>query len=206
MKNPSLPIRILLWLVIAILLIAGASAVYNAVTLALYRHAVEIPGKLYDINGAPVHIYCTGQGTPTIVLDAGLGDNFTTWAKVQPALSKVTRVCSYGRSGFGWSEARAGARDAKAITAELHGLLATEGVQTPFVLMGNSIAGLYLRSHAAHHPEQSAGLVFVDGATPLQDDRVPRSLVDIQIEQRKQLPYQQVLMSLGLVSPAWSVH
>lgn len=185
------------WLAAAILLVAGAGAVYNAGSLAYYRHQAGIPGKLYDVNGTPMHLYCTGQGSPVIVLETGLGDDFTIWAKVQPALSKITRVCSYDRAGWGWSPRRAGPRDADTISAELHQLLAAAGVQTPFVLMGHSIAGLYLRSYAMHYPAQLAGLVLIDAATPLQNDRLPQSLITIQDAQRRDLPYQEALMALG---------
>lgn len=189
--------RPLAWLAGALLLIAAAGAAYNAGSLAYYRHRAGVPGKLYTVNGAPMHIYCTGQGAPAIVLETGLGDDFTIWAKVQPALAKITRVCSYDRSGWGWSPARAGVRDADTIAAELHQLLAAAGVQAPFVLMGHSIAGLYLRSYAAHYPAQLAGMVLVDAATPLQNDRLPPALIKIQDAQRSELPYQQVLMALG---------
>lgn len=185
------------WLVAAILLIAGAGAAYNAGSLAIYRHQTGVPGKLYDVNGTPMHLYCTGQGAPVIVLETGLGDDFTIWAKVQPALSKITRVCSYDRAGWGWSPRRAGPRDADTISAELHQLLSVANVQVPFVLMGHSIAGLYLRSYAAHYPEQLAGMVLIDAATPLQNDRLPKSLITIQDEQRRDLPYQEALMALG---------
>lgn len=190
-------LRVIAWLGLLVLLVAAAGAAYNAGSLAYYRHGTGIPGKLYDVNGAPMHIYCTGQGSPTIVLETGLGDDFTIWAKVQPALSKLTRVCSYDRAGWGWSPRRAGMRDADTISAELHQLLAAAGVQTPIVLMGHSIAGLYLRAYAAQYPAQLAGLVLIDAATPLQDDRLPAALVKIQDAQRRELPFQQFLMALG---------
>jgi pimeloyl-ACP methyl ester carboxylesterase len=111
------------------------------------------------------------------VLSSGLGDDFTIWAKVQPALSRQTRACSYDRAGFGWSEARPGVEDADAISSQLHELIEAAAVQLPFVLAGHSISGIYLRSHAAHYSHDLPGLVFVDGATPLQDDRTPKALV-----------------------------
>lgn len=196
MKHRRIWLKIVARLFIGIVLILVAGAAYNALSLASYRRAAGVPGKLYDVGGAAMHLYCTGQGSPAIILDTGLGDDFTIWAKVQPALSKVTRVCSYDRAGFGWSESRSGARDANASAAELQ-LLAAAGIARPFVLMGHSIAGLHLRSYAMHYPGELAGLVFVDAATPLQDERVPRELVKIQQQQRKELPFQQVLMTLG---------
>jgi len=189
--------RILAALALICLVIALAGASYNALSLRHYRKLSGVPGKLYTVNGYPMHLYCTGQGSPAIILDSGLGDDFTIWAKVQPALSEVTRVCSYDRAGFGWSQPQPGLQDANAISAQLHELISAAGIQRPFVLMGHSIAGLYLRSYAAHYPSDLSGLVFVDGATPLQDDRVPRELVKIQGRQRKEMPWQKLLMTVG---------
>ena len=197
MKSLRVWYGLLMALVLVGIAIAATGAAYNTLSLRHYRKLAGVPGKLYDVGGYSMHLYCTGQGSPTIVLDSGLGDDFTIWAKVQPELSKVTRVCAYDRSGFGWSQIRPGMRDANAISAELHQLVSVAGVERPFILMGHSIAGLYLRSYAAHYLNDLAGLVFVDGATPLQDDRVPRELVKIQDRQREEMPWQKLLTTLG---------
>ena len=193
----KLLVRIGATLVLLCLLAGGGGAAYNALSIRHSRQMAGVPGKLYDIGGYSMHLYCTGEGSPTIVLSSGLGDDFTGWAKVQPALSRQTRVCSYDRAGFGWSESRPGVQDANAISSQLHQLVAAAGVQRPFVLVGHSISGIYLRSYAAHYPDDLAGLVFVDGATPLQDDRIPKELVKIQEDQRRQMPWQKLLMTMG---------
>ena len=179
-------------------LLAGSGGVaYNALSIRHYRQIAGVPGKLYDIDGYSMHLYCSGKGSPTIMLSSGLGDDFTSWAKVQPVLSRQTRVCSYDRAGFGWSESRPGVQDANAISLQLHQLIEAAAVQRPFVLVGHSISGIYLRSYAAHYPGDLAGLVFVDGATPLQDERIPKELVKIQENQRRQMPWQKLFMTLG---------
>ena len=189
--------RIGVTIVFLCLLAVGGGAAYNALSLHHYRQVAGVSGKLYDVGGYSMHLYCTGEGSPTIVLSSGLGDDFTSWAKVQPALSRQTRVCSYDRAGFGWSESRPGVQDANAISAQLHQLIGAAAVQRPFVLVGHSISGIYLRSYAAHYPDDLAGLVFVDGATPLQDDRIAKELVKIQEDQRREMPWQKLLMMLG---------
>ena len=151
-------------------LVAAAAALTsgaNAILLAVDRS--HIPGQFYQVNGHRMRIDCTGSGEPAIVLDAGLGNDGFIWGGVQPELAKTTRVCSYDRAGFGFSEKLPGPRDADHITAELHGLLQAAGINGPIVLMGHSIAGIYIRDYATHYPEQVAGLVFVDGSTPMQD-------------------------------------
>ncbi len=179
------------------LLIAAIGAAYNALSLLYFRHAAGVPGRLYKVAGYTMHIYCTGAGMPTVLLSSGLGDDFTEWATVQPVLSKLTRVCSYDRAGFGWSESRPGIQDADAITLHLHELAQAAGIQRPFVLVGHSISGIYMRAYAARYPGDLAGLVFIDGATPLQDNRIPKALLKIQQEQRRDMPWQRLLMTLG---------
>ena len=184
-------------LLLGCILAAGIGAAYNALSLRHYRRVAGIPGRLYDVQGHSIHLYCTGTGSPAILLSSGLGDDFTEWAKVQPVLSRYTRVCSYDRPGFGWSEPRPGAHDANAVSSQLHQLVQVAGIQRPFVLVGHSISGIYLRSYAAHYLGDLAALVFIDGATPLQDSRIPKALLKIQQDQRRDLPWQKLLMTLG---------
>lgn len=193
---PTLALAVATLVALAVLVVL-AGTIYN--TIAQHRRLAEahVPGEFYKIHGHTMHIYCTGSGSPAIVLDTGLGDDFTSWQKVQPELSKTTRVCSYDRSGFGSSEMTAGPHDADTLSAQLHELVGAAGIQKPFILMGHSIAGIYLRSYASHYESDLAGLVFVDGATPLQDERVPKSVVEIEEHQRRAMPWQKFLMAIG---------
>ena len=153
----------------ALLLSVGISSCFNAVMLESFRATHPEPGADYSVNGHRMHLNCTGSGRPTIVLDAGLGWDSLEWGGIQPELAKRTQVCSYDRAGFGLSESQAGPRDAIHIAGELHALLGEAGVTGPVVLMGHSIAGIYIRAYSSKYPEQVAGLVFVDGSTPLQN-------------------------------------
>src|SRR5579862_138437 len=168
--------RVALSVVIMIAAAAGVSAIFNAVASRHFFELHPVPGNFYVVGGHRMHLYCTGQGSPTIILDAGLGFDSLIWVNVQAELSKTTQVCSYDRAGFGWSDPRPGPRDADHIAVDLHGLLSAAGVAGPIVLVGHSIAGLYIREYAARYPANLAGLVFVDASTPLQDDRFPAEL------------------------------
>ena len=159
--------RVVLSFVVLLAVAAGASTAFNALAILYYR--ATMPGKSYDVGGYKMHIYCTGQGSPTLVLDAGLGGDWTEWGAVQPTLSKTTRVCSYDRAGFGGSAPRPSRRDADNIAHELHELLAQAGTTGPIILMGHSIAGLYIRDYAALYPQQVVGVVLVDSSFPLAD-------------------------------------
>jgi pimeloyl-ACP methyl ester carboxylesterase len=144
-----------------------ASSGFNAIALYLFRHPP--PGEIYLVNGHKMRIDCTGSGSPTIVLEAGGGNDGLIWGGVQPVLAKTTRVCSYDRAGFGWSDALSPPRDADHVAAELHGLLVAAKVNGPIVLMGHSIGGLYIRDYATRYRGDVAGLIFVDSSIPLQN-------------------------------------
>ena len=162
--------RVVFAVIILEMVTVAASASYNAIALAWFRAHNPPPGSDYLANGHQMHMNCTGSGSPTIVLEAGLGNDALIWGGVQPELAKTTHVCAYDRAGFGWSDALAGPRDADHIAAELHGLLLEAKVSGPIVLMGHSIAGIYMRDYATRYPADIAGIVFVDGSTPLQDE------------------------------------
>ncbi len=160
------------WVVLSLVtLIAVGAAVSSSVNAAILHHARALtPGRIYLVGGYQMHMNCIGSGSPTLVLDAGLGNDSLIWGGVQPALAKRTRVCAYDRAGWGLSQAVPGPQDANHIADELHGLLDAAGITSPIVLMGHSIAGIYIRAYASRYPAQVAGLIFVDASTPLQDD------------------------------------
>ncbi|SRR6266481_3686157 len=140
--------RVVLSLVFFFAVAVGGSTTFNALAIHHYRAIYPAPGSFYGVNGHNMHLYCTGDGSPTIILDAGLGNDSLIWGKVQLELSRTTRVCSYDRAGYGWSDPRSGPRDADRIADELHMLLTQAGVTGPTVLMGHSIAGIYIRAYA----------------------------------------------------------
>src|SRR5215203_4951654 len=112
--------RLLLWLVVALLVLAVAGAIYQAIATELAERAYPPPGEMVDVGGYSLHMNCVGQGSPTVVLDAGMGLFSAHWVRVQRQVSGTTRVCSYDRAGMGWSEMGPDPRDAKQITSELH--------------------------------------------------------------------------------------
>src|ERR1017187_1952005 len=165
----------------AIVLIAPVSAAaFNYFAIRQYRAIYSVPGRMYSVGGYKTHLYCIGSGTPTIVLESGLGDDFLIWGRVQPELAKATRVCSYDRSGLGWSEVRPGPRDSNTVSEQLHALLVQAGISGPFLLMGHSLGGLHIRAYASRYPMEIVGLVLVDSSSPEQLTRFPRSVVEFQ--------------------------
>lgn len=131
-------------------------------------------GRLVDVGGHRLHLHCSGTGAPTIVLEAGGDPNGSQgWFAVRPELAATTRVCTYDRAGYGWSESGPEPRDAETIARELHRLLEGASEPPPFVLVGHSIGGAFIRVFADRYPDRVAGLVFVDSSHPEEEERRP---------------------------------
>lgn len=127
---------------------------------------VPVPGIRVDLGGYRLHLDCQGEGSPTVVLEAGLGDWSTHWTAVQNLLKSDTRVCSYDRAGYGWSDPGPRPRDSARIVSELHSLLELGGIKPPFLLVGHSFGGLNMRLYASTYVGEVAGLVLVDASHP----------------------------------------
>jgi pimeloyl-ACP methyl ester carboxylesterase len=164
---------LLLAAVFAVPGIVLASALLNLAIGASQRARYPVPGAFFKVNGVPMHIYCVGTGSPTVLLEGGAGDDWLYWQKVQPEVAKTTRICSYDRAGLGWSDLQPGPRDAKNIAAQLHSLLQDAGETGPMVLVGASAGGFYVREFVADYPAQVAGVVFVDSSVPEQITAFP---------------------------------
>jgi pimeloyl-ACP methyl ester carboxylesterase len=121
-------------------------------------------GKLVDLGGHRLHVDCRGKGNPTVVVENGLGDFSFDWILVQTRVAAFTRVCTYDRAGYAWSEAGPKPRTFAQINLELRDALAKLGERGPFVLVGHSYGGPVVRNFAATYPREVAGMVLVDAA------------------------------------------
>ena len=131
------------------------------------------PGQMVDAGGFKMHIHCTGEGSPTVILVSGLDDFSSMWSLVQPEIAKSTRVCSYDRAGLGWSEASPNPRTSANMVKELHALLVNANVEGPYVMVGHSFGGALARLYVHTYPDEVVGLVFVDVAPPELFERFP---------------------------------
>lgn len=122
------------------------------------------PGRMVDIGGRKLHLHCTGTGSPTVILEAGASSFALDWTLVQEEVARSNRVCSYDRAGFGWSDpSRSATRST--VSEDLHTLLRIAGEAPPYVMVGASLGGIYVRLYQADHPDQVVGMVLVDPAT-----------------------------------------
>lgn len=122
------------------------------------------PGKLIDLGGHRLHVHCTGKGTPTVVVESGLGDYSFDWILVQNKVATFTRICTYDRAGYAWSDTGPKPRTFSQINLELHDALAKLGEHAPFLMVGHSYGGPVARNFALTYPKEVAGMVFVDAA------------------------------------------
>jgi pimeloyl-ACP methyl ester carboxylesterase len=165
--------RVFQWLILSLGLIVAAGAVFQFSMIQWESHHYPPPGKLVDIGGLRLHVNCTGAGSPAVILEAGPNDSSLIWQLVQPQISKFTRVCSYDRAGFGWSDAPNEPRSSSNIAGELDRLLSRAEVPGPYVLVGHDFGTLDLRVFTARHRQKVAGMVFVDSVHPDIHHRPP---------------------------------
>ena len=165
--------------------IAGATYQWVATRRDLVR--APAPGRLVDIGGHRLHIWCSGSGTPPVILETGLGGSSADWGFVQPEVARFTKVCSYDRAGMGYSDPGPSPRTMRRIVGELAQLLDRTGVTVPVVLVGASIGGLAVRLLASEQPDRVAGLVLVDASHEDQEAEIPRVA-----------PFVPLLSSLGI--------
>lgn len=155
------PGRRIRWIAMILLLLPLLGLAYEAVSDIVDLRRFPAPGQMVDMGEYALHLHCTGQGAPTVLLEAGLGGGVNTWPFVQPEVAKATRVCSYDRSGYSWSGGTTPQSGAESV-ARLHDLLQRAGESGPYVLVGHSLGGLYGQLYAMTYPAEVSGMVLVE--------------------------------------------
>ena len=128
-------------------------------------------GQAVNIGGRTLNLYCSGQGSPTVVFETGGNDTGYDWSLLQPKVAQFTRACWYDRAGVGWSDPPPTARTSASVVGDLHELLGRAGVAPPYVLVGASVGGEYIRVYTSRYSQDVVGLVLLDSSHP--DQREP---------------------------------
>lgn len=191
--------------VVLVLALISLGALYQIVGSANDRRHAPPPGQLFSVNGHRMHLHCTGEGSPTVVLEAGAIGFAQTWAWIQPELARTTRVCSYDRPGMGWSESWGVEHDGVTIARHLHALLSAADEEGPYVLVGHSLGGSLVRVYAEQYPEAVLALGLIDPSHEDQLERFPpemekhfRGFVD-RLLLASRLAYLGVLRATNLI-------
>ena len=158
---------------IFVIILAIAGMVYQTAATEVDQRNFPPPGNLIDVGGFKMHIHCQGEGSPTVILEAMSGGISAQWGWIQPELQKETRVCVYDRAGFGWSESDSEPPTLARTVRNLHTLLVNANVEGPFVMVGHSLGGVYVRQYAAEYPNDVVGIVLIDEANPQQWVKYP---------------------------------
>ncbi len=145
-----------------------AGAVYQAIETWRDRRRFSPPGRLVQFNDRRMHIHVTGEGTPTVVFESGMGASCLSWTLVQPQVAQFSRAVSYDRAGHGWSDPAPEPRTARQIAQELNTLLNATGLPGPYVLVGHSFGGYVNRAYAYLYRDRVAGMVLVDSVHPAE--------------------------------------
>jgi pimeloyl-ACP methyl ester carboxylesterase len=114
------------------------------------------------VGGHSLNLLIGGQGSPAVVFEGGFGAGIASWSTVQKEVAAFARTVSYDRAGLGQSELGPKPRSAKQIATELHTALEKAGVKPPYMLVGHSFGGIYVRVFAAMYPKEVVGMVLLD--------------------------------------------
>jgi len=188
--------RILLFVLILLIVLPLLGITYQTLATQADQKKYPAPGQLIDIGGFRLHLYCIGDsknGSPTVILEQGLGGTSPAWALIQPEVAKATRVCAYDRAGLGWSDPapKGTPRDGTEVASELHTLLQKANVPGPYVIVGHSFGGLYALFFAHQYPDEVVGVVLLDSSHPDQWTSTPAG----------QQLYQTTARSYSVTSP-----
>jgi len=147
-----------------------AIVIFANSTYGQFSDSLPSRGILVDAGGHKLHMNVMGKGIPTVILENGSGDFSFIWSLVQPELAKFTKVVSYDRAGYAWSEPGPTPRTSRQICLELHTALHNAGINSPYILVGQSFGGFLVRAFARYYPNEIAGMVLVEAVQ--EDQRI----------------------------------
>jgi len=146
------------------MVVASVAMSYFVAVGPMHRQLLEKyppPGEMVDVGGYNLHLYCLGQGSPTVVVDVQWSDSTPNWWNVQSLLSQTNRTCLFDRAGRAWSDPSPRPREIQVMAEELHTALANAGITSNYILLGEGEASLYARYYAGQYTDELSGLVLV---------------------------------------------
>ena len=168
-------IRIGKWLLLSLLALHAVAAIvgflYQSLSQSSDLQRWPAPGRLVEVDGALMHIYCQGTGSPTAILEQGTGSYYSHWGDLVGQLAAETRVCAYDRAGMGYSESLDRPLRSDEVAARLHGLLQNAGITDNIILIGWSLGGIHVRHYYKQFPEDVAGMILLDSSHEQQQQR-----------------------------------
>lgn len=158
--------KFLLVLLIILGLCILGGYLYQTISLQQDKKILQPPGKLFKVGNNQIHLYCTGSGSPTVILEAASGGMQSSWGWIQPEVSKHTRVCSYDRRGRGWSSGDNTNISIEEVAKDLHAVLWAAQINDKYILVGHSLGGIYTRKYQERYSNEVVGMVLIDASHP----------------------------------------
>ncbi|QQP10492.1 alpha/beta hydrolase [Lysinibacillus agricola] len=148
--------------VVSLTLIAGF--LYELISYKNVKNKFPPDGQMVDVGNREIHMNIQGIKTnlPPVVIETGTGSWSYDWSNVQQELSKHTQVITYDRAGYGWSDPSPNGFSVDTTIEDLSKILESSKIDTPVILVGHSVGGIYSRLFADRYPEKVSGLVLVD--------------------------------------------
>ena len=179
--------------------IAVVGSIYQGLSEAKDKQNFPAPGLLLEVDGSLMHIHCQGDGSPTVVVEQGLGGFSSAWDHIHDDIADKTRVCAYDRVGMGYSEPIGRALSSTEVSMRLYKLLATAGETDDLVLVGWSAGGVYVREFQRKYPDLVRGMVFVDSSHENQLTRLPTRSSGGQSNRRTLMEVAKYIAPLGIL-------
>lgn len=147
-----------------VVVLVVAAFTYEHIGAWLDARVLKQVGRSVDIGGRSLNIYCSGEGSPTVIFESGRTAPGYIWTPSQRGVSAFTRACWYDRATIGWSDPGPAPATGDAAARDLHQLVRNAGLKPPFVLVGASFGGYIIRLYHHAYPGEVAGMVFVDAS------------------------------------------
>jgi pimeloyl-ACP methyl ester carboxylesterase len=170
--------RVALGFLILLLVLMATGAIYQAVANARDAKTYKPVDQMVDVNGIQMRLDCRGSGSPTVVLEAGAQSSSIYWVRIQDDVAEFTRVCSYDRAGYGWSDTVHETMLPQQVAERLHALLEKGGEKPPYLMVGHSFGGIYIRTFTVKYPDEVVGMVLVDSSHENQNQQVPPEIAE----------------------------
>jgi len=186
----------------ALILLLGlivVGAIYQAVASEKESKTYKPLDQMVDVDGLQMRLDCRGSGNPTVVLETGAGMYSIAWLRIQDDVAKFTRVCSYDRAGLGWSDGVRETLPPERIAEMLHALLEKGGEKPPYLMVGHSLGGIYVRAFERLYPEDVVGMVLVDSSHENQNQLFPPEFVKVETMQAAAFQFCQATAPFGFV-------
>ncbi|WP_214482259.1 alpha/beta hydrolase [Bacillus sp. SM2101] len=190
-------------LITIILLTLVAGFLYEYTSYKNVKNNFPPDGEMVDVGDREIHVNIQGKKTnlPSIVIEAGAGSWSYDWSYVQKELAKHTEVITYDRAGLGWSEPHPNGYNIDTTIDDLSEIIEYSNIDTPVILVGHSLGGLYSRLFADKYLEKVSGLILVDARNEYFTEKAT-TFNDVYFESQDQTVYR-ILSQFGIYTPIW---